>query len=187
LHRGPGATLQYFVAIRDNLVDHEYAWDSDASWSGIQFGYAISPTAGVVPPVGGYGEVVAGNSVIRADGPHGGAISFAPTWYVGPAGAPPPPFIEGALVFKNNLSEIRGRPAGAAGGYRSAGLSPRRVGILIADPLVSNLVLAGNRCTAVDVTLSDRSRSTVVQCTGADPQTCGCGATRAPVAGGTAP
>ena len=176
LHRTAGAALQYFLTIRDNVIDHEYQWESDASWSGIQFGYAISPTAGVVPPVGGYAELVTGNTVIKADGLRGGAISYAPTWYEGPPGAPPFAFIEGALVFANRLSDVRGKPAGAAAGYRSAGLGPRRVGIFVADQLVDNLVLRGNRCTGVDVPLANKSRSTIVDCSDADRETCGCAA-----------
>jgi hypothetical protein len=75
-----------FVEIRDNLIDGEYAWAQGCSSSGIFGSLAAGPTTRSAPPATvSYGLSISHNTINHADGLNGGAISFSPTWYQGPA------------------------------------------------------------------------------------------------------
>ena len=152
-HSSPGAgcgnctassMLQYFVDVRDNVIDGEYNWDSDCSWSGITVSYGASPTPAEMSPVIAYGLRIMVNTVIRADGLSGGAISIAPSWWDGPQSARAD-LIRGTIIDGNKISDIKGRPPASPcrRGIRA------RSAIRLASPNVTNTVIDGNTCSNV--------------------------------------
>ena len=167
--------FQYFVDIRNNRVDGEYLWNSDYSWSGISVGYAASPTAASPLPVASVGAVIAHNLVHAADAMRGGGIALLPTWHEGPGAAPQTwEFIESPLLFGNELADIAGPEAVSLAKYvRSRFVTPR-VGVSLADGLIWNAVLSGNRCSRVDTPLRDGSRLAVRICDARGATSCEC-------------
>jgi len=133
--------LQYFVEVRDNRVEGEYQWNSDCSWSGITISYGASQTDNPPPPAIAYGLVIAGNTVIHADGFSGGAISIAPSWWQGPKSRPAP-LIRNTLINNNLISEIRGIFFDTRCDRRIAS----RSAIMIGSPTIENTLLAANLC-----------------------------------------
>ena len=136
--------LQYFLEVRNNLIDKEYDWHSDCSWSGIMTSYGASPTPGSPPPVTSYGVSIAGNTIIHADGFAGGAISFSPTWWDGPK---PNQWkeVSNTLIYKNKIVDI----LGAAPVKKCAGSQIGRTGIELTAPTVSSTTLYSNDCETV--------------------------------------
>jgi hypothetical protein len=167
----PGMMLQSFLDIRENLIDGEYAWNSDCSQSGITIAHSASPTPDAPPPVLSYGVTIAHNSIIHADGFTGGAITVPATWFHGPA----PhrwPLVNNLLIFHNSISDI----AGPAAKRECEDQAPRRLGINIGDSgLVWRSVLYGNRCERVKDWFVDGGINTVRVCpVAAGAQSCEC-------------
>lgn len=160
---GSATGFQSFVEVRGNTVDHEYQWDSDCSWSGVQAWYGAGPTAGSSPPTEGYGVSISHNSITKADGIHGGAIVLAPTWYEGPT---PTNWnlIESPLIFGNTISDVNGPPAGAFPPYASCNTGNNRCGINVADSHVFHAVLSSNTCTNVSTPLHELGTNSVRIC-----------------------
>ena len=133
--------LQYFLEIRGNTIEQEYDWDSDCSWSGIMTSYGASPSPGSPPPAISYGVAIARNAVVKADGYAGGAISFAPTWWDGPA----PnrwPLLNGTVVYHNTIDGMTGTAPSKA----CASVQTGRTGIHVHAPTTANTVFFENVC-----------------------------------------
>ncbi len=160
---GPEVSFEYGVEVRGNLIDGEYLWDSDRSWSGIALGLAASPSPTFTPPTAGFGEVIEGNTIRHADALAGGAISIVPTWF---EGAAPHQwhFIDGAIIANNKIVDITGSPATRGGGFPAMGITTPRVGIRIADKMAWNVLLSGNICTNVAKSLVDNGVKTWRRC-----------------------
>jgi len=169
-----GTFFQYFVEVRDNLVDGEYDWASNCSRSGIALGLSAAPVPRAPPPVAGYGISITRNTIRQADGMGSGAISVSNGWYPGP---PPHDWrlLRNLLVQHNRIDDIRGRgPNG-----RCDDLPEGRKGIVLAAAsLVHDTVLYRNRCLSVDQPLFDRAVRTKVLCDGRPGGECGCPAPR---------
>lgn len=131
--------LQYFIEIRGNIVDREYDWDSDCSWSGIMVAYGASPTPNAPPPILSYGLTIAKNTIYKADGLDGGGISLSPSWWNGPA-----PYswnlINNTLIFKNTVRGMDGSSPKKV--CRSGPI--QRTGINLSAATVRNTILHGN-------------------------------------------
>jgi hypothetical protein len=174
----PGTMFQSFVEVRGNTVDREYAWSSDYSWSGIQLQYGASPTAGFPPPVAGYGESIARNTITQADGLRGGGIVLSHGWYEGPGPAPNAwEFIESPVIFGNTINGISGAAAGGLAPYGRSGVPSPRVGINMEDALVWHPVVFSNTCNDVSKSLSDGATGSRLICSAlAHPCECPVGA-----------
>jgi hypothetical protein len=169
---GGSTTLQSFLEIVDNLIDGEYAWDSDCSRSGIMISHSASATPNSPPPILSYGVSIAHNVISKADGFGGGAVTVPLTWFSGP----PPhrwPLVDNLLISHNSISGIAGAPP-----HRECEQRPfRRMGInLEASGLVWHSVLYGNRCTAVREPLFDGGVDTVRVCPSSEADSCECAA-----------
>jgi hypothetical protein len=155
---------QYFIEIRGNSIDHEYNWDSDASWSGIFPFFGASPTPNAPPPVMGYGISIARNTIIHADGLRGGAISEALSWYAGPS-----PnnwkLVKNTLIYHNTIQDLSGPPPTGGADWTQT----TRVGIHLTSPLVWNTVLYANTFNNVTTQLVDQGIGTITY-TPADTQ-----------------
>ncbi len=167
--------FQYFLEIRDNLVDGEYDWTQDCSASGIALGTAAAPWHDALPPTVGYGVSVAHNTVRRADAQQGGGIAIMSSWFGGPS----PnrwPLSNNALIHHNALSDLDGGPARQKCIARHA-----RSGISLPDlPIAWRTVLYRNRCTRVDRPQIGAGVETVRVCDRADTDSCECQAARPP-------
>ena len=88
-HPCPDCTIlgffNFFLEIRDNVIDGEYDWGNDCSRSGIGLGVAAAPWDGAPPPTVGFGNSISHNTIRHADEQYGGAIAQVNTWYAGPA------------------------------------------------------------------------------------------------------
>lgn len=160
-----------FVEVRDNTLDHEYAWNTDCSRAGISGSHGASPTPSSPPPIASYGVTIAHNDIVRSDGYTGGSITFPLTWYAGPA-----PnnwkLIHNALVHHNNIADLPGTlPPHQCGG--SAPGNPR-LGIQLQNPLVWNTVLYANTCANVAKALNDAGTGTVRVCPSPTGNSCEC-------------
>lgn len=165
------------LMIRDNVVQGEYAWASDCSWSGIRGYFVATPTPEAPPPVLGTGIQIVGNLIVHADGQRGGAIDVAR------AGAPGPPpgdwaLVQNLLIYNNVIRNITG-PAPlplCSEGQR------KRVGIrLEGNNNVRDTVLYGNRCEDVDKYLQDQGMRTVKICKAHAKDSCECSTLGSPV------
>jgi hypothetical protein len=159
-----------FLEIRDNRIDGEYRFDDDCSSSGIFLSLAAAPTPHSVPPTVGFGLSVAHNSIARADGWHGGAISLVPTWFEGPA----PyrwPLIEGVLIQHNTLEGLSAPPAKACRGALHA-----RTGISLdnAAGLARSTVLYANSCDGARRRVSLGNAGATAVCEPGRPASCEC-------------
>jgi hypothetical protein len=163
------STFQSGLEIRNNRIDGEYDWSSDCSLSGITADYSASPTPESPPSVMGFGVVISHNIVIHADGLHGGAVDFTPSWYTGPAPARWP-LVDNPLVFHNDLRDING--AAPSQGCHNGG---NRVGIQLGTPgNVTNAVLYSNRCQNVGTALHDAGSATIRICPAGAAASCEC-------------
>lgn len=154
------SSTQIGLEIRGNLIDGEYDWSSDCSWSGIFGSFGASETPESAPPILGLGISIARNDIRHADGLGGGAIDFAPTWSRGP----PPftwPLIQGLVIYANTISDIQGSgPRSVCGaGQRN------RTGIRLGGAQnVSHATLNANRYNQVPKQLEDSGRATLREC-----------------------
>ena len=156
------ASIAMALEIRNNLVDGEYDWSSDCSWSGIRGYFVATPTPEEPPPILGFGTVIAHNVISHADGQRGGAIAIE---RAGASGPPPGnwPMLQSLLIYGNVIRDISGElprtgcPDGR--GQRT------RAGIRLEGPgNVRDTVLEGNRCERVDSFLEDSGAATQRVC-----------------------
>lgn len=158
-----------FIEVRDNLIDGEYDWSSDCSWSGIQAQYAAAPE--VAPATVSFGISISHNEIKKADGWRGGAISLPLTWYAGP-----PPhrwmLIDNTLIHHNRIRDVAG-PAARKSCDTAA--SWERVGLKLAgSDLVWRTVTYKNSCTATAVGYRRGGYETVNRCEQRDTNSCEC-------------
>jgi hypothetical protein len=162
--------FQYFLEIRKNIIDGEYAWDTDCSASGITAGIAAVPWDDPTPPTVGYGVSIAHNVIRRADAAHGGAIAQMSSWYAGPE---PHRWAlsNNMLIHHNSIRDIDGQ---AALGICGAGQP--RIGINFPLPdIVWRTVLYANTCENVSQTISTHSGvDTTRVCPSGAPSSCEC-------------
>ncbi len=166
-----GASFSTGLEIRDNLIDGEYDWSSDCSWSGIRGYFLATPTPESPPPILGFGTVIAHNIIARADGPRGGAIEMA---HAGPAGPLRGtwPMVQNLLIFQNVIRDVTGPPP-RPDCKKGQG---ERTGIRLEGPgNVRDTVLQGNRCEHVDRLLEDEGVQTLRLCHGRASDSCECG------------
>lgn len=162
-----------FVAsleILGNVIDGEYDWSSDCSWSGIHGYFVATPTPEAPPPILGSGVVIAHNTISHADGPRGGAIEFAAA---GKAGPDPGdwPMVQGPLIYGNVIRDIGGQPPHANCRKDQRG----RVGIrLEGKGNIRDAVLDSNRCEAVENLLEDSGAGTMRICSAWEANSCEC-------------
>jgi hypothetical protein len=174
-HSCPGCFGAAFVVtaleIRGNLIDGEYDWSSDCSWSGIRGYFVAGSTPQEAPPILGFGTVIAHNVISHADGQRGGAIDIA---HAGTAGPPPGnwPMVQSLLIFGNVIRDISGEfPRPACRQDQRA-----RTGIHLEGPgNIRDTVLEGNRCEHVDTFLEDSGTATTRVCSGNEVNSCECG------------
>jgi hypothetical protein len=150
----PNIISQYFVEIHHNAIIHEYNWDSDDSWSGIWAAIGAAPSS--PPPVIGYGVSIGRNTIVHADGLHGGGISEAIAWYAGP-----PPYnwkaINNTLIYHNTLQDLSGPPPTGGSDWTQT----TRIGINLTTQLIHNTVLFANTFNNVTTPLVDLGINTV--------------------------
>lgn len=163
-------TFQTGLEIRGNLIDGEYDWTSDCSFSGIMATFGSSPTPESPPPLGNFGVSISHNNVAHADGLGGGAIDFALSWYSGP----PPgrwPYLQNALIFHNEIRDVAGSVPRPSCHYAPADRAAIRLG---GNENVRDTVLYANRCRRVDHRLVDSGRHTTRLCRIAGEESCEC-------------
>ena len=159
--------------IRGNVIDGEYDWSSDCSWSGIRSYFVAAPTPEEPPPLLGFAAVIAHNTISHADGQRGGAIEIA---HAGAAGPPPGnwPMVQNTLIFGNVIRDISGELPRSA--CRDGAGQRARAGIRLEGPKnVRDTVLQGNRCEHVDMSLEDSGVATARVCNGTEVNSCECG------------
>jgi hypothetical protein len=161
--------FNFFLEIRDNIIDGEYDWEDDCSRSGIGLGVAAAPWTGAPPPTVGFGVSIAHNTIRRADEQYGGAIAQVNTWYAGP----PPnrwPLSDNALIHHNSISSIDGARARAICGPTHA-----RMGITFPDaPIAWRTVLYANSCKDVSTPIGSGGIDTVKVCPSSTSDSCEC-------------
>jgi hypothetical protein len=158
------------IEIRGNRIAGEYDWSSDCSWSGIRGYFVATPTPEAPPPVLGFGVLIANNTISRADGQRGGAISLA---HAGASGPPPGtwPLVQNTLIFGNSIRDLDG-PLPRSQCHQNQHV---RAGIRLEGPRnVRDTVLADNRCERVAVHLEDAGVGTVRSCPAPDGDSCEC-------------
>jgi hypothetical protein len=103
---------------------------------------AAAPTTHSPPPTVGFGISISHNTINRANGRRGGAISLTSTWYAGP----PPyrwPLADNTLIHHNTLLGLDAAPATACKGDK---WHPRTGISLGGSELVWRSVLYANAC-----------------------------------------
>ncbi len=171
----PEVMFEYGIQVRNNLIDGEYGWESDQSWSGIQLGYAASPDPRYPPPIAAFSQTIAHNTIVHADARQGGAIALFPSWYEGPGAAPHRwQVIEGPLIYGNRILDIMGSAASSSSRWSGGAISTPRVGIRLADHLIWHATLHDNVCTRVSQGLMDAAEHTVKVCGPRDARSCDC-------------
>jgi hypothetical protein len=173
-HPCPGCTLMglfnFFLDIRNNLVDGEYDWANDCSRSGIGAGVAAASWEGDgPPPTVSFGVSIAHNTIRHADEQYGGAIALVNTWTAGPT----PhrwPLSDGLLIHHNAISDIEGQRAMAI-----CGTSRPRIGIAFPDPAIAwRTVLYANSCRNVSLPIGPGGIDTVKVCPSSVSDSCEC-------------
>jgi hypothetical protein len=166
------ATFQTALEIRGNLIDGEYDWSSDCSWSGIYATFGASPTPEAPPPIMSFGVQILNNTIAHADGLRGGGIDVVPTWHEGPD----PrrwPLIDNLILAHNTLRDLGGpapRPACKYGQTVRAGIR------IEGTQNIRNTVLFGNTCERVAIPLSDSGVGTARVCDSSGAaHSCECG------------
>jgi hypothetical protein len=162
--------FQYFLEIRDNLVDGEYDWDTDCGASGITAGLAAVPWDDPVPPTVGYGISISHNTIRHANAAQGGAIAQTSTWYPGPAPARWA-LSNNLLIHHNSIRDIDG-PAG----LKVCGNGKPRIGINFPLPEIAwRTVLYANSCSNVAQPIGSQAGvETVRVCPSGVPSSCEC-------------
>jgi hypothetical protein len=165
------ASFATALEIRANLVDGEYDWWSDCSWSGIRGYFVATATPEAPPPLLSLGVVIAHNVIFRADGQRGGAIEIA---HAGAAGPPPGtwPMVQNPLIFQNVIRDVTGAAPRAV--CRES-QQRERSGIRLEGPgNVRDAVLQGNQCERVDKFVLDSGVGTLRVCPAASENSCEC-------------
>jgi hypothetical protein len=161
--------FNYFLEIRDNIVDGEYDWNNDCSHSGIAVGVAAAPWEASAPPTVGFGVSISHNVVRHADAQGGGAISQLSTWFAGPE----PhrwPLSDNLLIHHNAIADIEGPRALAVCGSTSP-----RTGIAFPDPAIAwHTVLYANSCDKVSLPVGAGGVDTVKVCPTSAANSCEC-------------
>jgi len=163
-------SLVYFLEVRGNTIDGEYAWNSDCSWAGVIGSMAAARTPGSPPPTASCGVSIARNSIRQSDALRGGAITVAPTWWQGPA-----PYdwkiADNLLIHHNSIRDMSGpAPARVCDNPQSS-----RAGINLYQATTAwRSVLYANSCTNVTVPLKDTANGTVRVCPSSVPSSCEC-------------
>ncbi|HEY4339904.1 MAG TPA: hypothetical protein VGM97_08160 [Steroidobacteraceae bacterium] len=169
-HSAHTAAIVTALEIRHNIIDGEYDWSSDCSWSGIRGYFVATATPQSPPPWLGFGIVISNNEITHADGQRGGAIQLASA---GPSGPPPGtwPLSENILIYGNTIRDIDGpAPRPLCAQHQSF-----RSGIRIEGHRnVRDTVLEGNICEAVTVPLQDAGTATTRVCPAAHSASCEC-------------
>jgi hypothetical protein len=164
------AFFNFFLEIRDNVVDGEYDWANDCSRSGIGVGVAAAPWAGDgPPPTVGFGVSISHNSIRHADEQLGGAIAQANTWFSGPE----PhrwPLSDNMLIHHNSIADIDGARALAV-----CGTGRPRMGIAFPDtPIAWRTVLYANSCKNVSTAIGPGGIDTIEVCPSSANDSCEC-------------
>jgi hypothetical protein len=162
--------FNFFLEIRDNVVDGEYDWANDCSRSGIGVGVAAAPWADDgPPPTVGFGVSISHNTIRHADEQYGGAIAQVNTWYAGPE----PhrwPLSDNLLIHHNSITDIDGPRA-----LPVCGTSRPRIGIAFPDPAIAwRTVLYANSCKNVSMPIGPGGIDTVKVCPSSVPDSCEC-------------
>ena len=190
-----GAVIQSANEIRDNTIDGAYAWSSRAGvQAGIYLGYGAPENfcnsgnncTAPSPPVLGYGETIAGNTLFEASGRDVdaanvpvGAIGLGPNWNTGPldvANASAWQMGDAALIFDNTLQNISNTISGSAGGLPLVGIGlDSAQGSTASPPVNWRSSLYANTCSTVDTPLANFGTSSVRYCpNGSTTGTCEC-------------
>ena len=179
-----GAVVESANEVRDNTINGSYAWSSTGEVAGgILLGFGAADGAAPSPPLLGYGETIAGNTLYQAsgrdrDGTHVpiGAIATGADWSVGPldtSNVTAWQMGDTALIFNNTLQNISNTIAGSAPGLPLPGIgldTPQGNA-----PINWRTTLYGNTCSVVDTPLADFGTSTVRYCPkGSATGTCEC-------------
>jgi hypothetical protein len=162
-----------FIEVRDNLIEGEYDWTSDCSWSGIQAQYGAALEA--PPTTVTFGVSIAHNEIAHADGWRGGAISMPLTWHAGP---PPSRWmlIDSTLIHHNLIRDVTGT---AARKICDRATAWDRVGLKLAgSDLVWRTVTHHNVCINTPASYRAGGNETVNDCSLAPPDSCECAAAR---------
>ncbi len=164
------AFFNFFLEIRNNVIDGEYDWANDCSGSGIGIGVAAAPWAGDgPPPTVGFGVSISHNTIRRADGRLGGAIAQASTWFSGPK----PnrwPLSDNLLIYHNSIEDIDGTRALAI-----CGASRPRMGIAFPDPPIAwRTVMYANSCKNVATPIGPGGIDTLAVCPSTAQDSCEC-------------
>jgi hypothetical protein len=166
------SAVQTALEIRGNLVQGEYDWASDCSWSGIHGTFGASPTPEAPPPTVSFGVQIQHNIIEHSDGLRGGAIDIVPGWHTGPE-LHRWPLIDSLILSHNVIRDIDGpAPRNACRiGQRA------RVGIRIEGAGdVTGTVLYKNRCERTQTALADTGIGTVRVCGAPADNSCECNA-----------
>ncbi len=162
--------FNFFLDIRDNVIDGEYDWANDCSRSGIGAGVAAASWAGEgPPPTVSFGVSIAHNSIRHADEQYGGAIALVNTWSAGPE----PyrwPLADNVLIHHNVIQDIDGPRA-----LPICGTSRPRIGIAFPDSEIAwRTVLYANSCKNVSMPIGPGGIGTVMVCPSSAPDSCEC-------------
>jgi hypothetical protein len=161
--------FNFFLEIRDNVVDGEYDWTNDCSRSGIGAGVAAAPGGDGPPPTVGFGVSISHNTIRHADEQYGGAIAQVNTWFAGPE----PhrwPLSDNLLIHHNSIADIDGARALAL-----CGTSHPRMGIAFPGPeIVWRTVLYANSCKNVSMPIGGGGTDTVKVCPSSATDSCEC-------------
>ncbi len=161
--------FNFFLEIRDNVVDGEYDWANDCSHSGIEVGAAATPWEAGPPPTVGFGLSIAHNTIRHADAEFGGAISQMNIWWNGPE----PhrwPLSDNMLIHHNSILDIDGARA-----MPICGKSRPRTGIAFPDTGTAwRTVLYANSCKNVSTPIGSGGIDTVNVCPSSVPDSCEC-------------
>jgi hypothetical protein len=161
--------FNYFLEIRENVIDGEYDWSNDCSHSGIEIGVGAAPGGITPPPTVGFGVSVSHNTVGHADAMYGGGIAQINTAWTGPE----PhrwPLSDNVLIYHNSIVNIDGPRALAI-----CGASHPRVGIAFPTPAIAwRTVLYANSCRNVTTPIGDGGVNTTRVCPSSVTDSCEC-------------
>jgi hypothetical protein len=161
--------FNFFLEIRDNIIDGEYDWDNDCSRSGIGLGVAAAPGGDGPPPTVSFGVSISHNAIRHADEQYGGAIAQVNTWFAGPE----PhrwPLSDNLLIHHNSIIDIDG-----ARSMPICGTSRPRMGIAFPDPAIAwRTVLYANSCKNVSIPIGGGGIDTIKICPSSATDSCEC-------------
>lgn len=161
--------FQYFLEIRANTIDGEYAWNNDCSASGITMGIAVAPWNDADPPTVSFGNSISHNIIRQADAAQGGAIATSASWYPGP-----PPYrwalSDNLLIHHNQISEVNGAAALAICHAKHG-----RIGISLPPQAIAwRTVQYANACIDVSVPTAGDGVDTAKLCPPDGSRSCEC-------------